>query len=287
MTPALLVVAPGPFTTVQDLGRPGYAHLGVPMSGAADRTSSRWANHLVGNPASAAVLEITLGGLVVRARGEVTIAVTGAVAQLQVAGEPVPANAVLALTDGTELRVGRPRSGLRTYLAVYGGVDVPPTLGSRSTDSLSGLGPAPLSVGDELPVGSPPDLPRPPAAAPVASVGGEVIELRVLPGPRADWFIAGALETLTRAPYVVTPDSNRVGMKLSGERLERARHDELPSEGVVRGAVQVPPSGHPVLFLSDHPVTGGYPVLAVVVDDEIDVAAQARPGNRVRFRPLR
>lgn len=287
MTPALLVVAPGPFTTVQDLGRPGYAHLGVPMSGAADRTSSRWANHLVGNPASAAVLEITLGGLVVRARGEVTIAVTGAVAQLQVAGEPVPANAVLALTDGTELRVGRPRSGLRTYLAVHGGVDVPPTLGSRSTDSLSGLGPAPLSVGDELPVGSPPDLPRPPAAAPVASVGGEVIELRVLPGPRADWFIAGALETLTRAPYVVTPDSNRVGMKLSGERLERARHDELPSEGVVRGAVQVPPSGHPVLFLSDHPVTGGYPVLAVVVDDEIDVAAQARPGNRVRFRPLR
>lgn len=286
-TPALLVVSPGVFTTVQDLGRPGYANLGVSPSGAADRSSLRRANRLVGNPESAAALELTLGGLVVRTRGDLTIAVTGAVAPLRIAGHPVPANAPLEPAEWAEVRIGRPRSGLRSYLAVRGGLDVPLTLGSRSADSLSGLGPPPVSAGDELPVGSPPDLPRAWVAGPVAPVGGELIELRVLPGPRADWFVAGAEETLTQVPYVVTLDSNRVGMKLSGERLERARHDELPSEGVVRGAVQVPPSGQPVLFLSDHPVTGGYPVIAVVVDEDTDAAAQARPGNRLRFRPLR
>jgi biotin-dependent carboxylase-like uncharacterized protein len=181
------------------------------------------------------------------------------------------------------LALGVPARGLRAYLAVRGGVAVPPVLGSRSTDALSGLGPAPLAAGDRLPVG---DLAADEPlvdVAPVASLPDRPV-LRVLPGPRRDWLADTAWAALRDAAWTVSADSDRVGLRLTGPRLARARDDELPSEGLVPGAVQVPPDGAPVLFLADHPVTGGYPVLAVVVTADLPVAAQLRPGDVVRFR---
>ena len=282
----LRVSATGPLTTVQDLGRPGRAALGVGPSGAADRAALRLANRLVGNPEGAAALEVTLGGLEVRAGDELVVALTGAPSPAAVDGRAVASYAVVALRAGQLLTLAAPLTGLRTYVAVRGGIDVPAVLGSRSTDVLAGIGPPALAAGDTLPVGHPP--PGFPAVdvAPVAPpVGGDLV-LRVVIGPRADWFAPEALRLLARTSWEVTPDSDRVGMRLSGPRLRRARAGELPSEGMVRGALQVPPSGQPTLLLADHPVTGGYPVIAVVPDRDADRAAQARPGQRLRFHPL-
>jgi biotin-dependent carboxylase-like uncharacterized protein len=171
---------------------------------------------------------------------------------------------------------------LRSYLAVRGGVAVEPVLGSRSTDSLSGLGPEPLRAGTLLPVGDTGELP-PIHVDQAPPPGRRAGVLRVLPGPRDDWFAPGALEALCGRPYVVSQDSNRVGVRLHGPELVRAREGELPSEGMVTGAVQVPPSGQPIVFLADHPPTGGYPVIAVVLTADLPVAAQLRPGDPVRF----
>ena len=277
------MLAPGPLATVQDLGRPGWASIGVTASGAADRSAAGLANRLVGNDPAAAVVEVTAGGLRMRAERTLLVAVTGAPVPVVVDGRAAPLDAPLTLRPGAVLTLGLPAVGLRSYVAVRGGVDVPPVLGSRSTDTLSGLGPRPLRAGDLLPVGTlAADEPvvdvaavRPPSTRPV---------LRVLPGPRRDWLAAAAWDVLTGQRWTVTPDSDRVGLRLAGPRLERAREDELPSEGLVPGAVQVPPDGAPVLFLVDHPVTGGYPVLAVVVAADLAAAAQLRPGDAVRFR---
>ncbi len=159
-------------------------------------------------------------------------------------------------------------------------------LGSRSTDTLSGLGPAPLAAGDRLPIGA---LAGEEPVVDVAAVRAPAPDpvLRVLPGPRRSWLAAAAWTALTTQPWTVAADSDRVGLRLLGPRLERAREDELPSEGLVPGAVQVPPDGAPVLFLADHPVTGGYPVLAVVTSADLAAAAQLRPGDPLRFRPAR
>jgi biotin-dependent carboxylase-like uncharacterized protein len=178
--------------------------------------------------------------------------------------------------------VGRPLRGARVYVAVAGGVVVDPVLGSRATDTLSGLGPAVVRVGDLLPVG-PGRGPVTGAEAPPGAVGGPVV-LRCRPGPRVDWFTGEALRTLAAAPYVVHADSDRVGLRLTGPALDRARPDELPSEGLVLGAVQVPADGQPLVFLNDHPTTGGYPVVAVVHPDDVPRCAQVLPGDVVRFR---
>ena len=282
---ALEIVAAGPMTTVQDSGRFGHADLGVGRSGAADLVSYALANRLLANPAGAAALETTLGGLRVRAHGSVTVAVSGAEAPVMVEGRGAACNSVLHLADGAELTLGVPARGLRSYLAVRGGVDVPPVLGSRSTDVLAELGPAFPVPGDVLPVGPTPVDAFPLVDhAPVGPIGGDEVELRVAPGPREDWFTEKALDTLLSGVYEVTPRSDRVGARLTGPALERSRAEELPSEGMVPGALQVPPGGEPVLFLADHPVTGGYPVIAVVVAADVPRAAQARPGTRVRFR---
>lgn len=271
------VLTPGPYTTVQDLGRPGYAHLGVPGSGAADAASLRLGNRLVGNPEGAAGLELTFGGAALRFTEPAWVAVTGAPCPVSPGG----LNAPFWVPAGVVLRLGAPSHGLRTYVAVRGGIDVEPVLGSRSTDSLSGLGPAPLSKGTVLPVGTA-TAPIIVDVAPVAPRSEAV--LRVIAGPRDDWFVAGALAGLCAQPYVVSQDSNRVGVRLRGPAIERAREGELPSEGMVTGAVQVPPSGQPIVFLADHPPTGGYPVIAVVTGADLPVAAQLRPGDSVRFR---
>ena len=282
----LTVVATGPLTTVQDLGRAGWASIGVPRSGAADRRTHDLANRLVGNAPEAATLEVTAGGLRVRAGRTHLVAVTGAPAPVVVDGRPAPLHAPLTLRPGAELALGLPRAGLRSYLAVRGGVAVRPVLGSRSTDTLSGLGPPPLRAGAELDVG---DLA---AAEPVVDVApvrepAALPLLGVLPGPRRDHLAADAWSLLTTAEWTVRTASDRVGLRLSGPVLGRAVDRELPSEGLVPGAVQVPPDGAPVLFLADHPVTGGYPVLAVVRTIDIGAAAQLRPGDVLRFRAVR
>jgi len=279
--PGVEIVHCGPMATVQDLGRPGYAALGVGRSGAADADAAALANRLVGNDEGAACLELTFGSATLAFPRFARVAVTGAPCPLDRAAAM---NAPFTVPAGGTLTVGAPASGIRTYVAVRGGIAVPPTLGSRSTDVLSGLGPRPLSPGDVLPVGTDHSGPSPVVeVAPVNPPAGGELVVRVTPGPRADWCTPAALRTLRTARFTVTSDSNRVGVRLAGRPLARARHEELPSEGMVPGAIQVPPSGQPVVFLADHPVTGGYPVIAVVRTADLPILAQARPGQRVRF----
>lgn len=282
----LEVMEPGLLATVQDLGRPGLAGIGVGASGAADRTSFRLANRLVGNPEDAAAVEVTFGGFAARARRDLVVAVTGAPCPVTVGDRQGAVNSVLFVRAGECLRLGRPERGLRSYVAVRGGLAVERVLGSASTDVLSGVGPPPLRTGHVLPVGIP-RLPLPDIGfAPVPPLPEDELVLRVVPGPRTDWFADDALTTLFGESYEVSSRSNRIGIRLEGPALCRTRADELPSEGMVPGALQVPPSGRPTLFLADHPVTGGYPVIAVVVSADLRWAAQARPGTRLRFRAV-
>jgi biotin-dependent carboxylase-like uncharacterized protein len=274
------VLRPGPFATVQDLGRPGLASLGVGASGAADRQALRLANRLVGNPEGAAAVEITLGGFAARFDDLSRVALAGAPCR------GVAMHAPFYVRAGDELRLGPAEAGLRTYLAVAGGIAVPAVLGSRATDSLARLGPEPLREGDRLPVGRARGEAPGVDAAPVRAPAADPV-LRVTPGPRQDWFSEDALRTLLGTAWEVTSDADRVGVRLDGpplERREACAGRELPSEGMVDGALQVPPSGRPVLFLADHPVTGGYPVIAIVAEDDLPAAAQVRPGAHVRFR---
>ncbi|MDQ1040044.1 biotin-dependent carboxylase-like uncharacterized protein [Streptomyces sp. V3I8] len=279
---AFVVVRPGALTTVQDRGRPGHAHLGVPRSGALDAPAAALMNRLVGNPPDAAVLETTLDGCDLRPRSAVTVAVGGAPCPVSVNGRPAAWGAPVHVPAGALLSVGTAVRGVRAYVAVSGGVAVEPVLGSRSTDLLSGLGPPPLAAGAVLPLGRPSGSRAGVDVAPQPSPPAELV-LRVTPGPRDDWFTAAALRTFTTRTYRVSPASNRIGLRTEGPALERAVDGELPSEGMVLGAVQVPPDGRPVIFLADHPTTGGYPVVAVVHPTDLPGTAQAVPGTPLRF----
>ena len=261
----IVVVRPGLLTTVQDLGRPGLAHLGVPLAGAADRPALRRANRLVGNPPGAAALEVTVVGPVLRFEVDATVAV---------------AERTRFVPAGTVLDVGPVPRGLRGYLAVRGGLDVPPVLGSRSTCTLSGLGPPPLRAGDRLPLGR--QVAGEPRAVAAPELPAEPV-LRVLPGPRDDALTATGWAQLTGTAWEVSDRSDRTGVRLDGPPVERAARPEPLSEGVVPGAVQVPPDGRPVVFLPGCPTTGGYPVVGVVREDDLWLVAQAAPGARLRL----
>ncbi|MFF1829967.1 5-oxoprolinase/urea amidolyase family protein [Paenarthrobacter sp. NPDC058040] len=299
----LKIVSPGAQSLIEDLGRRGYGPLGVSAAGALDRASLRRANRLVGNASTSAAIESVGGGLTVEAVGDQVIAVTGAPTTLTVqspswvgaeeydggpetgATRSVPMAAPFALLDGEVLTLGAPESGFRSYLAVRGGIDAPAVLGSRSTDTMSGIGPAPLAPQQTLAVGT--ETVSTAVGSPELQPGFPdqgVTVLDVVPGPRADWFDQSALDSLASQDWVVTPQSNRVGMRLDGTPLERNREGELPSEGTMAGALQIPPAGLPVLFLADHPITGGYPVIGVVRDEHLDLAAQVPIGGRIRFR---
>ncbi|MTB88058.1 biotin-dependent carboxyltransferase family protein [Aeromicrobium senzhongii] len=280
---SLRVLEPGPLTLVQDQGRPGLADLGVGPSGAFDQRALRAANRLVGNPEGHAVLEAVGGGLAVVATASHVVAVTGAVGPVSVDGRPVASGRVLSLRRGDVLRLGAPTVGMRWTLGVGGGFVPEPVLGSRSFDTMAALGPAPLSPGDELIVGPPHgavSLETVPAYLAAGDVG-----VGVVLGPRDDWFTPAAITTLLSCPWRVDPVSDRIGVRLEGPPLERARPGELESEPVVRGSIQVTSSGRPVVLGPDHPVTGGYPVIGVVVDT--DALAQVRPGDLVRFHRRR
>jgi KipI family sensor histidine kinase inhibitor len=279
---AVEVLATGPSVLVEDLGRPGLAHLGVGRSGAADRGAHALAQRLVANNEGSAGLEVVLGGLRLRARGDLLVAVTGARAPLSVNGRAVAHAAPFTVRHGQELALGAPHLGLRSCVAVRGGLEVDAVLGSRSTDVLAGLGPPPVAAGDVLAVGAPPGRWPVVDVAPYAEPSAATVLLTVTPGPRADRLTDPA--ALLDTTWTVSPDSDRVGLRLQGPPLRTTHdpHEPLPSEGILPGALQVPPGGHPVVFLADCPVTGGYPVVAVVRDT--DVLAQVRPGQQVRFR---
>lgn len=290
----LRVLAAGPLTTVQDLGRPGHAALGVSPSGAADRAALRAANRLVGNRVDstgpgAAGLEVTYGGLALRAEAAVHVALTGAVCPIALDGPWASSRAgfgvAFAMRAGDELRLGRPDHGLRTYVAVGGGVAAAVTFGSRSTDLLSGLGPAPLAPGDLIRPADDVDSFVPtdvPGRRRFADASGSCT-VSVVRGPRDDWASA---DELGATVWTVLPTSDRIGIRLGGAPLAR-RPGELRPEGLVRGAIQVPPDGRPVVVFADHPVTGGYPVVAVVTDADLDHLAQLRPGDPLRFTAVR
>lgn len=283
---ALAVVRAGALTTVQDRGRPGHAHLGVPRSGALDGPAAALANRLAGNAPDAAVLETTVDGCSVRPRSAVTVAVTGAPCPVTVDGRPAAWGAPVGVRAGSVLDVGAAVRGVRSYVAVSGGIAVEAVLGSRSTDLLSGLGPAPLTDGAVLPLGPSRDVHTRVDVAPQPAPPAELV-LRVALGPRDNWFTPEAVELFTARTYRVSPAANRIGLRTTGPALQRARGEELPSEGMVLGAVQVPPDGRPVVFLADHPTTGGYPVIAVVHGADLPAAAQAPPGTPVRFVAVR
>jgi biotin-dependent carboxylase-like uncharacterized protein len=281
------VISAGPLTTIQDLGRPGWAHIGVPRSGAADRGSLVQANRLLGNPPQAPALETTLVGPKLRSDADAIVALSGAFVKARVEGREIPMNVPFALAAGEQLTVGTARSGLRTYIAFAGGIDAQLTLGSASTDLLTGLGPAPLARGDVMRLRDPQELERRrrTAARERPSVGdqAECPTLGVVLGPRQDRFSDTAIDALLSDAFTVSAASNRIGVRLDGPALQRADTRELLSEGLISGALQVPSSGNPILLLADHPTTGGYPVIAVVIEADLPLAAQLRPGQRLRF----
>lgn len=281
------ILRTGPLALLQDLGRPGHAAVGVSRSGAFDRSAHRLANSLVGNSPGAATVEVLLGGLLIRFEAPALIALTGADGAALIEGRPIPWGTACRVNPGQLLSLGPPGEGLRSYLAVAGGFTVPPMLGSRSSDVLSGIGPPPLAAGDRLPFG--PAGPvrghlsvwtELPVAVPAASRRAGPV-LGVLPGPRLDWLADPAT---ILGDWVVSPASNRIGVRLAGRRLDWAASrlgQELPSEPLVRGAIQVPPGGEPIIFGPDHPTTGGYPVVAVLTASATDALAQHRPGDRI------
>lgn len=285
-TRKLVVVDPGLSSLVQDGGRPGLGCLGVGRSGAADRVSFAWANEIVGNHPAAAVIETLLGGLTLRAVGDHWLTVAGAAMPARLDGALVLHQSVIRLRDGQKLTLGAPPTGLRGYVAVRGGIEVAAVLGSRSHDTLSGIGPAPLTVGQALPVGPLVDGPltRRRWFDVTSQAGG--VTLHAVIGPRNTLVPHAA--ALGEGEWVATANSSRVALRLARAEAEQPAlawrtEREQASEGIVRGFVQLPPSGMPVVFLADYPVTGGYPVIAVVTDADTDRAAQIRPGQRVRF----
>ncbi|MEG2818077.1 MAG: urea amidolyase family protein [Comamonas sp.] len=292
---ALRVRATGLLTVFQDVGRHGQAGQGVSASGAMDQAACKTANRLVGNASHLPALETVGGGLSLQSVGENVVAVTGADAPITITASNgqrwnAPRYSAIALADGDTLSIGQPTAGARCYVAVRGGYAVVPVLGSAATDTLAHVGPDALHVGQVLPV--PPclhavvdDSALPPEHLPAA--GSEVV-LDVELGPRTDWFTPEAVALLASQRWQVTPQSNRVGLRLAGDvALSRAITSELPSEGTPLGAIQVPASGQPVLFLADHPLTGGYPVIGCVAPHHLDLAGQIPVGAWIRFNPVR
>ncbi|MGV9800240.1 5-oxoprolinase subunit C family protein [Mycobacterium sp. NPDC003449] len=283
----LTVESVGVLALLEDHGRRGLAHLGVGQSGAADRASYDLANRLVGNRPGAPGIEVTLGRMTFTVDSPVLIAVTGAPVPITCAGRGHGLNAAFTVRAGEQVTLGAPTEGMRSYVAVRGGLVGRRMLGSMSWDTMAQLGTPPLRAHDVLPVGD--DAGDWPATdlAPTPTLNARRLTLPLRLGPRDDWFTDEALARLAGDEFTVTPDTDRVGIRLDGPDLARRRSGELASEGVVLGALQVPTRGRPTLFLADRPVTGGYPVVGVAPRAAVNLAAQAVPGTRIRFTPFR
>jgi biotin-dependent carboxylase-like uncharacterized protein len=277
----LVVVDPGHLTLVQDAGRPGLGSQGEGDSGAFDRAAMRQAHDLLGDAPDAAVLEVLAGGLRLRAETEHRLAVTGGIGPVHVDGEHTEHGRAFVVHAGQEVVIGSIQLGLRAYVGVAGGIRAEPVLGSRSTDTMSGLGPPRLAAGDVIDVGDP-GHPSEIEDVPALLTSGTTT-VAAVPGPRDDWFTGDAVRAFFSTEWTVSSRSDRIGVRLEGPTLERSVTDELPSEPCIRGSVQVSADGLPVVLGPDHPVTGGYPAIAVVVDADVDRLAQVRPGDFVRF----
>jgi biotin-dependent carboxylase-like uncharacterized protein len=285
---SIRIVGPGAFTTVQDLGRPGWGSAGVPPSGAMDEIACRRANLLVGNDPGAAVLEITMAGPEVLFLEDHVCALAGARFDATLDGDAVGIGRSFAASAGSTLSIGNAREGVRGYLALAGGLATPLVLGSRSTlvsAGLGGLEGRALRGGDELPLGDRPrtDAPRSREAALPPAEGERVA--RAVPGPQEEAFRAGSLDAFFSTTFRVSPRSDRAGVRLDGPRLEHVGGADLDPEGVVTGAVQVPADGMPIVLGPDRPATGGYVKIATVIAADLPLIAQARPGDSLRFVP--
>jgi KipI family sensor histidine kinase inhibitor len=284
------VVDAGSQLLIEDLGRAGSASIGAGRSGALDRGALRLANRLVGNPEDAAGLEVLVAARL-RFQRQTWFAVTGARGALRLGGHPIEPDAAVLAHAGDVLDLGLAEHGLRYVIALRGGVDAPLELGSASSDIGAAVGPAPLKNGDTVVVGADAAAAIPAVdALTVWSPPDDEVDVHVIAGPREDWFAPASVVAFYEEAWEVTPQSNRVGVRLRAsseaviERAEGSSSAELPSEPMVPGAIQVPPSGEPTVLLADGPVTGGYPVIAVVADADLDLFAQLKPGQRVRFR---
>lgn len=285
----VLVIRPGMLTTVQDAGRWGFQSSGVPVAGPMDPVSHRLANALVGNSRDAALLEITLLGPDLEFHDERLVAVTGAEFDLALDGHPVPSHAPFTVAAGSRLRFGARRIGARAYLAVSGGINVPPTLGSRSTHLVSAMGGVDgraLIAGDRLPLGHPKRV-QGTALAPQAAIvalSDRRATIRVLPGPQVEYFAQRALDVLQSGPYVIARNSDRMGFRLEGPRLTHARGADIISDATPLGVLQVPASGQPILLMADRQTTGGYPKIATVIAADMTSAGQLGPGDAITFQ---
>ena len=288
MMPAIRVTAPGLLTTVQDLGRWGWQSRGVPVAGPMDPRAHRLANTLVENPADAATLEVTLVGPGLEFEDARIVAVTGAAFEIMLNGQPVPMNGAFSVDAGAVLSFGARLRGARAYIGVSGGIAVPPVFGSRAThlpSRMGGLDGRSLRAGDVLPVGT---TNRSLFATRVVDIGLSALPdgnatVRVLPGPQQDRFAADALDVLQSGPYIVDTQSDRMGFRLHGPRLEHAGNAEMLSDATAVGGLQVPARGEPILLMADRQTTGGYPIVATVISADIGVAGQLAPGDGVSF----
>nr|WP_244866619.1 5-oxoprolinase/urea amidolyase family protein [Photorhabdus heterorhabditis] len=292
---SLAILSTGIQTLFQDLGRSGQAGLGISAAGALDKTALRSANRIVGNPSDSACLEIAEGGLSFISHGNVIISVTGADCPIVIqtaSGQKFQADSYqpVDLSEGDKVTLGTPKAGVRSYLAVRGGFAQQPILSSRSYDTLAHIGPKPVVTGDLLNIlsvtrSSAVSMDESPAFNMPAP--DDIVTLDIILGPRTDWFTEEALSLLQNQLWRVTPQSNRVGIRLNGDTpLSRCNHAELPSEGTAVGAIQVPANGQPVLFLADHPLTGGYPVIGSVASYHLDLAGQIPINAYIRFHPI-
>lgn len=293
MSNSITIIHPGVMTTVQDMGRPGLGAMGVSSSGAFDRESARAANRMVVNDEDSAVLECVVGGLEFRLAVGAIVAFAGAHGPVTVEQDgkmfTTSMNSRIVVGAGAVVRLGAFEDGLRGYVAIRGGVDVDPVLGSRATDTLGRLGPAPLRAGENLPIGDPGyALGSSVAIYPAPRHSGEKVRLDVVPGPRNNWFTEESRREFFTQTWTLSQEANRVGLRLTGKApLRRAVTRELASEGMVPGAIQVPASGLPIIFGPDHPATGGYPVIGVLTPESLSRAGQLAPGATIRFHRAR
>jgi antagonist of KipI len=273
------VKSAGLLTTVQDRGRWGYQARGVPVAGAMDRVSLRQANAILGNRLEAAALEVTLTGPHLEFADRRMVAVAGA------EFENVPPGVAFEVSPARPLIFGRRVRGARAYVAISGGIGVPLVLGSRSThlpSAMGGFEGRALRAGDEVPLGTGGDE-LPVASSLVSAVGRTEPALRVLPGPQSDRFVKESLDVLQSAPYRVDVNSNRVGYRLSGPRLQHVSGADILSDATPIGSIQVPASGEPILLMADCQTTGGYAKIATVISADISAAGQLAPGDEIRF----
>jgi len=293
MTAMLKVLQAGLYTTIQDMGRWGYQDVGVPVSGALDKTSAQLANVLVGNPQNTPVLEMLLQGPSLSVQsGSVRVALFGGDGALVVTGArrfTVPAGHSIRLVQGDEVKVAFLGKSFCSYLAVEGGLNLPLQMGSASTyvrGGIGGLKGRALRRGDILR----PTLPEADTRAEKLLAAlydyGYAQPIRVVPGPQDDYFTASAKKAFFTEPYVVTNQVDRMGFRLEGPQLQHSGKHDLVSDGIVSGAIQVPGSGQPIVLLADAQTTGGYPKIATVISSDIPVLARRRPGSVVRFQPV-